>query len=180
MANVANNAANQVIIFRKKIAGLRPSTLERFVLRARKAIDLRDPVNVLVTGSREMRSLNRQFRGKDKATDVLSFPSAPAVAVRARRFAGDLAISADIARQNALWLGHSVAAEIKILTLHGVLHLAGFDHENDRGEMARTESRLRRQLKLESGLIERTPAPDRAAPARGERKSPSGGRRRQA
>jgi probable rRNA maturation factor len=70
--------------------------------------------------------------------------------------AGDLAISAEIARENATRLGHSLAAEIKILVLHGVLHLAGFDHERDNGEMAREESLLRQRLKLEAGLIERT------------------------
>ena len=70
--------------------------------------------------------------------------------------AGELAISADIARKNAEQLGHSVAEEIKILVLHGILHLAGFDHEQDHGEMAREENRLRRELRLESGLIERS------------------------
>jgi len=69
--------------------------------------------------------------------------------------AGDVAISSDIARKNARTLGHPPAEEIKILTLHGVLHLAGFDHESDSGEMAREENRLRRQLGLPTGLIER-------------------------
>jgi probable rRNA maturation factor len=66
-----------------------------------------------------------------------------------------VAISADIARANARRLGHSVGDEVKILVLHGILHLAGFDHEHDNGQMARKESQLRRQLKLEPGLIER-------------------------
>ena len=148
---------NKVIIFRKRIAGLSPLTLERFVLRARKAIRLRDTVNVLVTSSRELRCLNRQFRKIDKPTDVLSFPAPSAVPRQTRRVAGDVAISADIARENAIRLGHSVAEEVKILVLHGILHLAGFDHERDHGEMAREESRLRRSLKLEIGLIERSP-----------------------
>ena len=146
-----------MIIFRKRIAGLSSSTLQRFVLRARKAVRLRDTVNVLVTSSHELRSLNRQFRGTDKATDVLSFPSPLAGQHEARRIAGDVAISVDIARENSKRLGHSVADEVKILALHGILHLAGFDHENDNGEMAREELRLRRKLKLEVGLIERTP-----------------------
>jgi probable rRNA maturation factor len=152
------NAGNKVIIFRKRIAGLSPSTLDRFVMRARKAIPLRDTVNVLVTSSRELRSLNRQFRGSDKPTDVLSFPSLPAKRREAKHFAGEIAISVDIARENAGRLGHSIAAEVKILALHGILHLAGFDHEHDDGEMAREETRLRHHLKLETGLIERTPA----------------------
>ena len=145
-----------MIILRKRIVGLSPSTLERFVLRARRVVRLRGVVNVLVTSSAELRSLNRQFRGKDQPTDVLSFPSPLVERTKARRVAGDVAISADIARENAGRLGHSVADELKILALHGILHLAGFDHERDNGEMARKESRLRRQLRLEVGLIERT------------------------
>jgi probable rRNA maturation factor len=138
------------------------------VLRARRAVPLRDPVNVLLTSSSELRSLNRQFRGVDKATDVLSFPS-PNEDREVRSSPGEVAISADIARENARRLGHSVADEIKILVLHGILHLAGFDHEHDHGEMAREESRLRQQLKLETGLIERT----QRAPARGRKRRPA-------
>jgi probable rRNA maturation factor len=144
-----------VVILRKKIAGLSSSTLERFVLRARRVVQLRDPVNVLVTNSAEMRSLNQRFRGADKATDVLSFPALPEASRQARCIAGDVAVSADIARENARRFGHSVADEVKILVLHGILHLAGFDHERDNGRMARKESRLRLRLKLEGGLIER-------------------------
>jgi probable rRNA maturation factor len=129
--------------------------LERFVLRARRAIHLRGLVNVLVTNSSELRALNRRFLRADKTTDVLSFPSLELERGKAARVAGDIAISADIARENAACLGHSIGDEVKILSLHGILHLAGFDHERDRGEMARKESRLRRQLKLETGLIER-------------------------
>jgi probable rRNA maturation factor len=77
-----------------------------------------------------------------------------------------LAISADIARDNARRLGHAVADEVKILVLHGILHLAGFDHERDNGEMGRKESRLRRQLKLEGGLIERAQVRDHPRGAR--------------
>lgn len=125
-------------------------------------------VNVLVTNSSELRSLNRQFLGKDKPTDVLSFPSA-LVKRSKRRVAGDVAISADIARENARRLGHAVADEVKILALHGILHLAGFDHERDNGEMARKESWLRRQLKLEAGLIERAQRQHRTSAARRSR-----------
>ncbi|MGC2819858.1 MAG: rRNA maturation RNase YbeY [Candidatus Sulfotelmatobacter sp.] len=117
---------------------------------------LRGTVNVLVTNSHELRSLNLRFRGKDKPTDVLSFPEPRMNLPKAKQAAGDLAVSAEIARDNAKRLGHSVATEIKILTLHGILHLAGFDHERDNGEMADKERRLRLQLKLETGLIERT------------------------
>ena len=160
-----------MVLLRKKIAGLNSLTLERFVLRARRLVRLSETVNVLVTNSAELRSLNRQFRGIDKATDVLSFPSPLPTNGQSKRFAGDLAISADIARDNATRLGHSAADEKKILVLHGVLHLAGFDHEHDRGEMARKESQLRRQLKLETGLIERTRIASHKIPFRGQNKN---------
>jgi probable rRNA maturation factor len=154
-----------VVILRKRIAGLSSSTLERFVLRARRLVRLRNTVNVLITSSVELRSLNQRFRGANNATDVLSFQTTQ-VNRQAKRVAGELAISADIARENASRLGHSVADEVKILVLHGMLHLAGYDHERDNGEMARKESRLRRQLKLEGGLIERAQRRDRAPVAR--------------
>jgi probable rRNA maturation factor len=138
---------------------------------------LRGTINVLVTNSRELQSLNLRFRGKDKPTDVLSFPAPPPAYSQAKKVAGDLAISAEIARENARRLGHSVAAEIKILALHGILHLAGFDHERDHGEMVREENRLRRQLKLESGLIERMQPANQALPREGRRAQPTAKRR---
>jgi probable rRNA maturation factor len=150
-----------VVILRKKIVRMNAATLERFVLRARRCVRLTQTVNVLVTSSAEMRSLNRQFRGADKPTDVLSFPPSTVANGRSQSLPGELAISLDIARENAQRLGHSLADEVKILTLHGILHLAGFDHEKDHGEMARKESQLRSQLKLESGLIERVQLPRR-------------------
>lgn len=153
---------NQVVVLRRKIAGMSPAALERFILRARRMVRLNATVNVLITSSAHLRLLNHQFRGKDKPTDILSFPSNLPVNGQGRGFAGDLAISAEIARENAKRLGHSLTNEIKILVLHGVLHLAGYDHEQDHGEMARKETKLRRQLKLESGLIERMQsAPDK-------------------
>ena len=146
-----------MVILQKKVVGLNEGALDRFVSRARKAAGLRGQVNVLVTSSAAMRSLNRQFRSQHKATDVLSFPSEPSVSEsrKRRRPAGDVAISAEIALENAGRLGHSVAEEIKILVLHGILHLAGLDHERDNGEMARKEATLRRTLGLPAALIER-------------------------
>ena len=146
-----------MVILQKRVAGVSERGLERFVLRARRAAGVQGRVNVLVTGSAAVRSLNRGFRSHDKATDVLSFPSAlPAAGSHAcSSLAGEIAISADIAVQNAMRLGHSVAEEIKILTLHGMLHLAGFDHERDNGQMARKEEKLRRALRLPAALIER-------------------------
>lgn len=142
-----------VIIFDKPVVGLSQSALSRFVARARRASGLRGGINVLITSSAEMKSLNRRFRGKDTATDVLSFPSSTG---DAEKLAGEVAISAEIAAENARRLRHPPGTEIKILALHGILHLRGYDHEGDNGRMARREQELRRQLRLPAGLIERT------------------------
>jgi probable rRNA maturation factor len=142
-----------LVIFQKRISDLTELALNRFVTRARRAAGLKGTVNVLITSSAEMKSLNRRFRGQDKPTDVLSFPAEPDVR---KQFAGEIAISAEIATKNARELGHLPAEEIKILVLHGVLHLCGYDHECDNGQMARREKRLREKLRLPLGLIERT------------------------
>ena len=127
-------------------------TLTRFLREAQAAVRLRGKVSVLLTSDAGIRRLNRQFRGKDKATDVLSFPAGgPA----AKEVAGDLAVSVPTARRQGVAHGHSLRTEIKILILHGLLHLAGYDHETDNGRMARQELRLRAQLGLPQGLIER-------------------------
>ncbi len=149
----AEVAESKLVTLKRRIAGLSGAMLERFVLRARRVVGLKGTVNLLVTGSSEMRFLNRRFGGKDKPTDVLSFPALAQIA--GEKFAGDVAVCADIAARNALRLGHSAVKEVKILTLHGVLHLAGYDHESDNGRMAGEESKLRRELGLPTGLIER-------------------------
>ncbi len=141
-----------MVILQKRVAGLTEDALDRFVARAKRVAGLRGSVTVLVTSNRELHRLNQRFRGKDKPTDVLSFPPDP---LAARGFAGDVAISAEMAAQNARRLGHSTAEEIKILTLHGVLHLSGYNHENDTGQMARKEQELRQQFGLPVALIER-------------------------
>jgi probable rRNA maturation factor len=141
-----------LVIFQKRVPDLTELALDRFLARARRSAGLKGTVNVLLTSSAEMKSLNRRFRGKDKPTDVLSFPSEPDAQ---KQFAGEIAISAEIASQNARALGHSPAEEVKILVLHGVLHLRGYDHECDNGQMARREKQLRVKLRLPLGLIER-------------------------
>jgi probable rRNA maturation factor len=141
-----------LVIFQKRVPGLTQLALDRFLARARLAVGLKGTVNVLLTSSAEMKSLNRRFRGKDKPTDVLSFPAEPDAQ---KQFAGEIAISAEIASQNARVLGHSPAEEVKILVLHGVLHLRGYDHECDNGQMARREKQLRAKFRLPVGLIER-------------------------
>jgi len=167
-----------LIIVKKKILGLSLVSLERFILRARKATRLLGKVNLLLTGNAEMRALNRQFRRKDKPTDVLSFPTDFKRDGR-HAIAGEIAISADIACENAGRFGHSTAIEVKILALHGILHLAGFDHESDNGQMARKESALRRRLGLPSSLTERG-ASKRQQPAAPKPSFRSPGRRRTA
>jgi probable rRNA maturation factor len=141
-----------LVIFQKRVPGLTQLALDRFLARARLAVGLKGTVNVLLTSSAEMKSLNRRFRGKDKPTDVLSFPAEPDAQ---KQFAGEIAISAEIASQNARVLGHSPAEEVKILVLHGVMHLRGYDHECDNGQMARREKQLRAKFRLPVGLIER-------------------------
>src|SRR5256885_8385807 len=129
---------------------LSPSALARFVARTGRAVGLRGKLSVLLTTSAELREMNRYFRNLNKPTDVLSFP-----ALRNRLeqdFAGDIAISAEIAAQQARSLGHRYEDEIRILILHGVLHLADYDHETDGGAMARKDEQLRRKLGLPPGL----------------------------
>jgi probable rRNA maturation factor len=142
-----------LVTFEKEVEGASERSLALFVAKARRALRMRDGVNVMVTTNRQMRRLNKQFRGKDKPTDVLSFPAGDAPK---NDVAGDIAISYQIAAENGRKLGHGTAVELKILVLHGVLHLAGHDHESDDGQMARKEQRLRRELGLPDGLIERT------------------------
>lgn len=96
-----------------------------------------------------IRQLNRDFRGHDAPTDVLSFPSPQP------DYAGDIAISTETAGRQARARRHALDTELRILLLHGLLHLAGHDHETDQGEMRRREQALRRQLGLPPGLIER-------------------------
>ena len=127
-------------------------SLARFLSRAQAAVGLRGEVTVLLTTNAATRKLNRRFRGKNKTTDVLSFPAGT---TGPEKIAGDLAISVDTARRQGTACGHSLGTELKILMLHGLLHLAGYDHEIDAGRMARRERLLRGRLNLPQGLIER-------------------------
>jgi probable rRNA maturation factor len=134
---------------------LSTSALTRFLNRARTAVGLRGAVDVLLANDPTLRHLNQTFRGKNKPTDVLSFPAPSAFA---KKHAGDLAISLQTAARQAATHGHPLPDEIKILILHGLLHLSGEDHETDNGEMAAREATLRRELRLPTTLIERTTA----------------------
>jgi probable rRNA maturation factor len=130
--------------------------LELFLQRVKDDLGLRgECVAVRLIRDREMARLNGKYRGKKRSTDVLSFPveerSRPELRGNPRRkhrgaFLGDIAISPAVARRNARALGRKLQEELQILMLHGVLHLLGYDHEADRGEMERVEMRLRRRL----------------------------------
>lgn len=135
--------------------GLAQRGLEQFIRRAQALVGLRGEVSVLLAGDAVLRRLNREWRGKDKATDVLSFPSP---AELAEISAGDLAISLETAARQAAEHGHLLRDEVRVLLLHGLLHLSGMDHETDKGEMAAREAELRKELRLKRGLIDRAVA----------------------
>jgi probable rRNA maturation factor len=143
--------------------GLSRAGLGRFLRAAQRALHLHGDVEVLLTDDRRLRRLNREFRGKDTATDVLSFPAAKQAG---SSHAGDLAISVETAARQAREQGHSLRDEVRVLLLHGVLHLAGMDHETDRGEMAECEAILRKRFGLRSGLIARAGTAKASARAR--------------
>lgn len=152
--------------------------LGRWLARAAPA-RARGAVTIALVSDAAIRRLNRTYRGIDRPTDVLSFPAAddgPAYvgrvdlrragaayvgrvdlrrAARRRAFLGDIAISVHSARRQAREQGHAPRDEIRILALHGLLHLLGYDHDADRGEMARVEERLRRRAGLPAGLLAR-------------------------
>lgn len=133
---------------------VRQRALTAFLRQATTAVQLSGEVAVLLTSDAKIRRLNRAFRKKDAATDVLSFP-APEPVPGHPRSGGDLAISIETAARQAQEEGHALFTELKILLLHGVLHLAGYDHETDNGLMARREAVLRARFGLAAGLIER-------------------------
>lgn len=144
------------------------SALRPFLRRARRAVPVAGQVSVLLTSDISIQRLNGKFRGKNRATDVLSFPAPemPAQASSSGKrgnsrtdhpaVAGDLAISLDTAAHQAAQSGHPLTIELKILILHGLLHLAGYDHESDAGEMAAREEQLRRRFRLPGALIARS------------------------
>jgi probable rRNA maturation factor len=131
--------------------------LTAFVRGACAAISLHGEVSILLTTDAALREMNRAYRRKDKPTDVLSFPAISLPG--SPPLAGDLAISLDTAGRQAQEFGHALLLEVKVLLLHGLLHLAGLDHEQDTGQMARRERALRAKFDLPTGVIQR------AAPA---------------
>ena len=144
---------------RQKAAALNIASLDTFFRKSCREIGLKyPPAAVCFITDGEMKRLNTMYRKKRKTTDVLSFPSEerpkPKGLQRAARalrgeFLGDIAISPAVVRRNGKRFGRSMTEEIRILLLHGILHLMGYDHESDRGEMERVEAKLRRRLRLE-------------------------------
>jgi probable rRNA maturation factor len=128
--------------------GVRASGLGRWLADVAPA-RARGTVTVAIVPDARVRALNHEYRRKNAPTDVLSFPSGE------RGYLGDVVIAAGVARRQAREARHSLQTELRVLALHGLLHLLGYDHEHDDGRMARLERRLRRQGGLIEGLIER-------------------------
>jgi probable rRNA maturation factor len=141
------------LLFHSATPGLSRGLARAFAKRLESNITGGRPFTCLIAGDVELRRLNREFLQHDYATDVLSFPSG-----RTLGFIGDIAISFEHAKRQAAEYGHPVGTEIEILMLHGVLHLLGMDHENDRGRMARAENKWRTAFGLPRGLLRRTRA----------------------
>jgi probable rRNA maturation factor len=149
-------------------------------LRRVAPVGARGRVSIALVSDRRIRALNRTFRRKDRVTDVLSFPAdlyfstqrtprtqrpkpgssfVSIVSFVSNPFLGEIVIARGVARRQAREAHHSELTELRVLALHGLLHLLGYDHDSDTGEMRRAEQRLRRKGGLREGLIERTASP---------------------
>lgn len=145
--------SDSTVLFQCGSARLARTELRKFAERLRIEVAKGRPFDCLIARDADLQKLNRDFLQHDHATDVLSFPSgAP------QGFAGEVAISLDRARAQAAEQGHSLEDEIRILMLHGLLHLLGMDHERDRGAMRRAETKWRKALALPTALLERAHA----------------------
>ncbi|MBZ5540843.1 MAG: rRNA maturation RNase YbeY [Acidobacteriia bacterium] len=148
-----------MILNRQRSVRIARRPLEEFLRRVASELGLAESsVTVCIVSEAEIARMNESYRGKQGPTDVLSFPAEArkkpmalrrkAAAGAATAYLGDIAISAATARRNAARFGRTFPAELRILILHGVLHLLGYDHETDRGQMDRAEAKLRRRLRL--------------------------------
>jgi probable rRNA maturation factor len=130
---------------RRVLVALHP--LQQFYERVRRELGFApESVTIQLISDLTMARLNETYRKKRGPTDVLSFPANGARPAKGAEYIGDIAISPETARRNARRFSRSLPAEIRILILHGMIHLAGFDHETDHGEMDRLERRLRKRL----------------------------------
>jgi probable rRNA maturation factor len=139
-----------LVLFRRTPSTLNRGALERFAQSLRARITHGRNFRCLITTDAELQRLNRRFLDRNYPTDVLSFP-----AIEGAGELGELAISTQRATEQAREFGHALDQEVRILMLHGVLHLTGMDHERDGGAMARAELNWRKKLGLPAGLIER-------------------------
>ena len=130
-----------LLLNRQRRSRVRPLRLRRVLEGAARALSIEGEVSLVLTGDRAVRALNARYRGKDRPTDVLSFPGGGA-----KQELGDIVISVETARKNARALGRTLDQELDVLALHGFLHVLGYDHETDDGTMDRVERRLRRRL----------------------------------
>ncbi len=169
------SSQQSALLFQVATPGVSRRGLRAFLKRLEQEVGQGRAFCCLIASDAELQRLNRDFRGRNYPTDVLSFPSekhplpdgrgsvtpsfrAASVSDRYLATCGEIAISFDAARRQASEYGHSVEQEIKILMLHGLLHLLGMDHETDRGHMLSAERKWRIRLGLPAGLIERVGA----------------------
>ena len=153
------------VLFRRAGGGIDRRGIRDFAAVLQEGLTEGKRFTCLITDDAELRRLNSRFLGHDYPTDVLSFPTAEhrleslcylsGTGIPACASLGEIAISTERAAEQARQFGHSIDDEMRILMLHGVLHLLGMDHEADEGGMARTEKRWRKKLGLRQGLIER-------------------------
>jgi probable rRNA maturation factor len=142
-----------MIVNRQRRVPVALHPLQQFYERARRELGFApESVTIQLISDVTMARLNETYRKKRGPTDVLSFPANGARAKRSTDYIGDIAISPETARRNARRFSRSLPAEMRILILHGMIHLAGFDHENDHGEMDRLERRLRKRLGVAARL----------------------------
>ncbi|HKZ31177.1 MAG TPA: rRNA maturation RNase YbeY [Vicinamibacteria bacterium] len=137
----AADGLSVVLLNRQRSRSVSPPRLRRVLRAAAQALRVRGELALVLAGDGLLRRLNRDYRGEDEATDVLSFPGGGGEAGL-----GDVVISVARAERNARGLGRTLAQELEVLALHGFLHVLGYDHETDDGTMERLEGRLRRRL----------------------------------
>jgi probable rRNA maturation factor len=176
-AAIPANSLREMILNRQHRVPVSLGSLENFLSRVQRKLNVpKDAVTICFVTSPAIARWNKVYRGKNRPTDVLSFPSngfsrkgklttarkqrgkVASSAARSRRhpspvssassYLGDIAIAPIVARRNAIGFGRTLEEELRVLILHGVLHLLGYDHEADNGEMNQREQRLRRELDL--------------------------------
>lgn len=148
-----------MILNQQKRVRVSVRSLEDFLQQAMAMLRLSsEAATVCLVSEPRIAQWNGAYRGKKKPTDVLSFPTRDAkkskrahdgtstFPTNSNGYMGDIALAPEVARRNARAAGHTLEKEMRILTLHGLLHLMGYDHETDDGEMKRLEGRLRRKL----------------------------------